>query len=79
MEQKKSLGFGARGWILIFVMFSGMVSFMVFRNYPVNILADFYGGAAPLGRLLTTLSLHDALPIWYHCNRRCIWHVPDSD
>ena len=57
MKQKKSLGFGARGWVLIFVMFTGMVSFMVFRNYPVNILADFYGGAAPLGQLLTIGSI----------------------
>ncbi|MCR5665632.1 MAG: hypothetical protein K6G01_02275 [Eubacterium sp.] len=57
MEQKKSLGFGARGWLLMFVMFTGMVSFMVFRNYPVNILADFYGGAAPLGQLLTIGSI----------------------
>ena len=53
MKQKKSLGFGVRGWILIFVMFSGMVSFLAFRNFPVNILSDFYGGAESLGKLLT--------------------------
>lgn len=57
MQQKKSMGFGARGWILIFVMFTGMVSFMVFRNYPVNILSDFYGGATITGMLLTVGSI----------------------
>ncbi|MCD8366094.1 MAG: hypothetical protein LUC83_09885 [Clostridiales bacterium] len=57
MAQKKSLGFGARGWMLIFVMFSGMVAFMVFRNYPVNILSDFYGGATVTAMLSTIGSI----------------------
>ncbi len=51
------MGFGGRGWVLIFVMFSGMVSFMVFRNYPVNILSDFYGGVQITGVLLTVGSI----------------------
>ncbi len=57
MTQKKSLGFGVRGWLLMFVMFSGMVSFMVFRNFPVNILSDFYGGASTVAMISTVGSI----------------------
>lgn len=45
METKKSIGFGFRGWLLIIVLFFGFMMFQVFTNYPLNILADFYGGA----------------------------------
>lgn len=53
MEQKKSIGFGARGWILIIVLFFGFMMFQVFTNFPLNILADFYGGAQSVAMLLT--------------------------
>lgn len=53
MEQKKSIGFGARGWILIIVLFFGFMMFQVFTNFPLNILADFYGGAQTVAMLLT--------------------------
>lgn len=53
MEQKKSIGFGTRGWILIIVLFFGFMMFQVFTNFPLNILADFYGGAQSVAMLLT--------------------------
>jgi len=53
MEQKKSLGFGLRGWILIIVLFTGFMTFQVFTNYPLNILKDFYGGNEAVAMLLT--------------------------
>ncbi|MBQ9030498.1 MAG: MFS transporter [Parasporobacterium sp.] len=53
MQQKKSIGFGFRGWILIIVCFFGFMMFQVFTNYPLNILADFYGGAQRVAMLLT--------------------------
>ena len=52
-EQKKSIGFGFRGWILIIVLFFGFMMFQVFTNFPLNILADFYGGAQQVAMLMT--------------------------
>ena len=51
--EKKSIGFGFRGWILIIVLFSGFAMFQVFTMFPVNILADFYGGAQAVAGLMT--------------------------
>ena len=42
-SNKKSISFGTRGWLLIIVLFFGFMMFQVFTNYPLNILADFYG------------------------------------
>lgn len=53
METKKSIGFGVRGWLLIIVLFFGFMMFQVFTNYPLNILADFYGGAEKVAMLMT--------------------------
>lgn len=53
MEKKKSIGFGARGWILIVVLFISFMTFQVFTNFPLNILADFYGGSQQVAMLLT--------------------------
>ncbi len=53
MNNKKSIGFGVRGWLLIVVLFFGFMMFQVFTNYPLNILADFYGGSAKVAMLLT--------------------------
>lgn len=53
METKKSIGFGFRGWLLIIVLFFGFMMFQVFTNYPLNILADFYGGAEKVAMLMT--------------------------
>ncbi len=43
--QKKSIGFGFRGWMLILYQAIAYITFQVFTQYPLNILADFYGGA----------------------------------
>ena len=45
MEQKKVRGFGFRGWMLILYQAIAFLTFQVFTQYPLNILADFYGGA----------------------------------
>ena len=45
MEQKKVKGFGFRGWMLILYQAIAFLTFQVFTQYPLNILADFYGGA----------------------------------
>ncbi len=53
MNQKQAKGFGARGTLLILVLFIGFGTFQVFTNYPLNILADFYGGSQIVAMLLT--------------------------
>ena len=45
MEQKKVKGFGFRGWMLILYQAIAYLTFQVFTQYPLNILADLYGGA----------------------------------
>ena len=45
MEQKKRIGFGFRGWMLILYQAIAYITFQVFTQYPLNILAPFYGGA----------------------------------
>ncbi len=45
MAQKKVSGFGFRGWMLILYQAIAFLTFQVFTQYPLNILADFYGGA----------------------------------
>lgn len=46
MQQKKSISFGTRGWILIIFQAIAFLAFIVFTNYPMNLLASsgFYGG-----------------------------------
>lgn len=45
MEQKKSINLGFRGWMLVLYQAIAFVTYQAFTNYPLNILADFYGGA----------------------------------
>ena len=45
MEQSKVKGFGFRGWMLILYQAIAFLTFQVFTQYPLNILADLYGGA----------------------------------
>ena len=45
MEQNKVRGFGFRGWMLILYQAIAYITFQVFTQYPLNILAPFYGGA----------------------------------
>ncbi len=45
MNQKKPIGFGFRGWMLILFQAIAYITFQVFTQYPLNILNGFYGGA----------------------------------
>ena len=53
MGALKSINFGAKGWILLIYQFLAFVAFTVFTNYPMNMLADFYGGAQTLSKIYT--------------------------
>ena len=59
MEQKTKLGFnfGFRGWMLMIFEISAFAVFMVFGNFPMNMLADFYGGAAKIAPIFTVAEL----------------------
>ncbi len=57
MEKKQSIGFGARGWLLLLVLFTGFMTFQVFTNFPLNILSDFYGGAQKIALVYTAGTL----------------------
>lgn len=41
---KKSIGFGARGTLVIVYQFLAYVGYCAFTNFPQNVLSDFYGG-----------------------------------
>ena len=45
MEKKSNINFGFRGWMLIIYQFLAFFTFIVFTNFPMNILASLYGGA----------------------------------
>ena len=49
MQQKKSINFGFRGWMLIIFQAIAFLAFTAFTNYPMNLLASsgFYGGFVP--------------------------------
>ncbi|MCD8364498.1 MAG: sugar porter family MFS transporter [Clostridiales bacterium] len=53
MNQSQAKGFGARGWVLIAVLFLGFFSFQTFTNYPLNILADLYGGSTTVAGIMS--------------------------
>ncbi|MCD8149672.1 MAG: MFS transporter [Clostridiales bacterium] len=53
MNQTKAKGFGARGIILIIVLFLGFFTFQTFTNYPLNILADLYGGSTTVAAIMS--------------------------
>lgn len=53
MQQKKTVNFGFRGWMLIIYQAIAFLSFVVFTNFPVNILADMYGGAQKVSTIYT--------------------------
>ena len=59
MQQKTKLGFnfGFRGWMLLIFEISAFAVFMVFGNFPMNMLADFYGGAAKIAPIFTVAEL----------------------
>ena len=51
MEQKKVRGFGFRGWMLILYQAIAYITFQCFTQYPLNILADFYGGSQKVANI----------------------------
>jgi len=55
--QKKSIGFGFRGWMLILYQAIAYITFQVFTQYPLNILADFYGGAQLVSSIYSTCAI----------------------
>lgn len=59
MKQKTKLGlnFGVRGWLLMLFEFSAFILFMVFTNFPMNMLGDYYGGAEKISPLMTVGTL----------------------
>lgn len=50
----KSLNFGAKGWVLLIYQFLAFIAFTVFTNWPMNVLADFYGGSQAVSSIYTT-------------------------
>ena len=55
MQQKTKLGinFGFRGWMLMIFEITAFLLFQAFTNFPMNMLADMYGGAQKLSTLYT--------------------------
>jgi MFS family permease len=57
MKQKKSIGYGLRGWLLIIWIATAFLAYMVVGNYPLNILNELYGGQQTLSTIYTTASV----------------------
>lgn len=59
MQQKTKLGinFGFRGWMLLIFEITAFLVFQAFGNFPMNMLADLYGGAAKISPIYTVASL----------------------
>ena len=57
MKQKKSINFGFRGWMLIIYQAIAFVTYQVFTNYPLNILADLYGGPQLLSKVYSICAI----------------------
>ena len=55
--QKKSIGFGFKGWMLILFQAIAYVAFQSFTQYPLNILADFYGGATKISSIYSICAI----------------------
>ena len=57
MKEKKSIGYGFRGWLLILWVATAFLAYVVVGNYPLNILSDLYGGQQTLSTIYTTASI----------------------
>ena len=57
MEKKKSINLGFRGWMLVIWTVSAFVAYTVIGNYPLNVLADMYGGAGTVSTIYTVASI----------------------
>lgn len=58
--QKKSVNFGFRGWMLLIYQAIAFFTFTVFTNFPMNILADLYGGAQKISTIYTIANILQA-------------------
>ena len=57
MGQKKRVGYGVRGWILIIWIATAFLAYTAIGNYPLNILSDLYGGQQTLSNIYTFASI----------------------
>ena len=60
MQQKKRLGFGARGWILMIYQFLAYIAFVCFTNWPMNALGNYYdpvNGTQGVAKIYTTAAI----------------------
>ncbi len=57
MQKKQSIGIGFRGTMLLIYQFLAFFTFIVFTNWPMNILADMYGGAAKISTIYTAATV----------------------
>ena len=59
MQQKTKLGinFGFRGWMLLIFEVTAFLLFQCFTQFPLNLAADFFGGAEKLSTLYTAGTL----------------------
>lgn len=57
MGQSKSRGYGPRGWVLIIWIATAFLAYTAIGNYPLNILADLYGGQQVLSGIYTAASV----------------------
>lgn len=55
--QNKVKGFGFRGWLLIIYQAIAYLAFQTFTQYPLNILADFYGGAQKISGIYSVCAV----------------------
>jgi len=55
--QNKVKGFGFRGWLLIIYQAIAYLAFQTFTQYPLNILADFYGGAQKISGIYSVCAI----------------------
>ena len=55
--QNKVKGFGFRGWLLIIYQAVAYLAFQTFTQYPLNILADFYGGAQKVSGIYSVCAI----------------------
>ena len=53
MSNKKSINLGFRGWMLVIYQATAFLLFTAFTNWPMNILADMYGGAGSISTIYT--------------------------
>jgi len=57
MEGKRSINLGFRGWMLVIYQFIAFMMYTAINNYPLNILADLYGGATLISRIYTICTI----------------------